>query len=413
MTRQDRLFDKIRNLRSLRKAWLKIYENGRHSESDETQKLVSAYKQSEEDNLKRLAKKLRVREFEFGPARGVAAKKKSGKPRPIVSASIEARIVQRAILDELSRRREIKKYFSVKTSFGAIPEKGVPEAIKEVVNAIQKGANYYIKSDIADFFANIPRPNVIEKISNFWNDIDFSKLLEKSTNIEVNNLNELAKRYGVEFRDKFIFNKTGTPQGCCLSPLIGNVLLYEFDLRMNTDDVSCIRYLDDFIILGPTNKAVCGVYRKAKKLLNFYNLTVYDLDNKNKTSYGMVDKGFEFLGVEIRGKLNRPSSASRTKFLESIRKMLGEILESNDSKERTLVNALYAISNKIRGWGNQYKFCNDSSIKGSIDEEIAQLIIPFFFKFSKSLANKDKDMQRKLIGIWSLADCKNDPILFQ
>lgn len=193
MTRQDRLFEKIRNIRSLRKAWLKIYENGQNSDSKETQKLVNIYKQLEEDNLRHLAKKLRLKEFEFGLVRGIAARKKSGKPRPIVSAPLDARIVQRAILDELSRRKEIKKYFQVKTSFGAIPRKGVPEAVQATVNAIQNGAIFYIKSDIADFFANIPRPYVIKKICDFWNDNDFNLLLEKSTNLEVSSLAELEK----------------------------------------------------------------------------------------------------------------------------------------------------------------------------------------------------------------------------
>lgn len=86
MTRLDRLYDRIRKQPSLRKAWGKIYENGQHSESKETLKLVNAYKQSEDENLVKLAKKLRHRDFDFGVARGVAAKKKSGKFRPVVAS---------------------------------------------------------------------------------------------------------------------------------------------------------------------------------------------------------------------------------------------------------------------------------------------------------------------------------------
>ncbi len=423
MIRQDRLYDRIRNKNSLKKAWAKIYENGKQSPSEETQKLVTEYKQDEEKNLKQLSDKLRKKIFDFGTARGVAGskkgneagKKKSKKLRPIVSASIEARVVQRAILDELSSRKEIKKYFFVPSSFGAIPNKGVPDAIRATVLAIQGGAKYYIKSDIADFFTKIPRPDVVGQISGLWNDDDFSQLLEKATNIEIDNLAELERKHGAEFKDNFVFDKTGTPQGCCLSPLIGNVLLHEFDEQMNTEDITCLRYLDDFIIMGPTYKAVHGAfYKKAHRLLSKHKLEAYDLETRpDKASQGTVNE-FAFLGIEFRDKLIRPSSASRKKLIMSIGKTLGAVLkdDNKDEKALPLVNALYYISNMIRGWGNQYKFCNDTALMGSLDAEISQLMVPYFFKFTKELKPQDQDTQRRLIGIWSLKDCKKEPISF-
>jgi RNA-directed DNA polymerase len=416
MTRQDRLYDRIRKGNSLRKAWAKIYENGKQSDSEETINLVNEYKQNEEENLKQLSNKLRKNIFDFGSARGIAGKKKSKKLRPIVSASIEARVVQRAILDELSHRKEILKFFSIATSFGAIPGKGVPEAIKATVGAIQGGAKYYIKSDVVEFFTKIPRAYVVEQISCFWNDNDFSQLLEKATNIEIDNLADLERKHGAAFRDKFVFDKTGTPQGCCLSPLIGNVLLHGFDEQMNTQDITCLRYLDDFIIMGPTYRAVHGAfYKKAQRLLSKHGLEAYDLEtHPDKASQGTVDKAFEFLGIEFKEKLIRPSSKSRKKLIMSIRNTLGGVLNTDNQHEKTqtLVNALYYISNMIRGWGNQYKFCNDTALMGSIDAEIAQLIVPFFFKFGKSMTTKDQDAQRRFIGIWSLKDCKKEPISF-
>src|SRR5579884_3978009 len=108
MERKNRLFENIRNVGALRSAWYKIYENGQRSDSKETQRLVNEFKQAEETSLRHLAKKLRKKDFDFGAVRGVAAKKKSGKLRPLVSASVEARIVQRAILEELSDRKAIK-----------------------------------------------------------------------------------------------------------------------------------------------------------------------------------------------------------------------------------------------------------------------------------------------------------------
>lgn len=418
MTRKDRLYDRVRSPQSIRKAWAKIYENGQNSDSKETQKLVTQYKQDEEKNLKALSKKLLKRDFNFGTVRGLAIKKKSGKLRPLVSATIEARIVQRAVLDELTRRREVSKYFAVKTSFGAIPKKGVPEAIKGAVEAIKSGAKYYIKSDIADFFTKIPRAEVVKNISSLWNDQDFSNLLESVTNLEIENLKELEQKHGASFKDKFIFDKTGTPQGCCLSPLIGNILLYDFDTQMNDSAITCLRYLDDFIIFGKDYGSVRKAYNKAQKILGKHGLAAYDIDkekDKSKADKGTVDKPFEYLGVEFRGQLIRPSNASKDRFISAIGEILGSVLDDKDTRQqkpKNIVSALYYASNKIRGWGNQYKFCNDTRLMGSIDAEISQLIIPCFFKFSKHIATLDKVKQRELIGIWSLHDCKSEPIKF-
>ncbi len=414
MERKNRLFDKIRTERALRRAWSKIYENGQRSDSKETQRLINEFKQAEDINLRLLTKKLRNKNFDFGPVRGVAAKKKSGKLRPIVSAAVEARIVQRAILEELSTRKEIKKYFHVPTSFGAIPGKGVPEAVKAAVAAIQNGATHYIKSDIADFFTKIPRAQVVQQISAAWNDDDFRQLLEKCTNLEIDNLADLERKHGSAFRDMFVFDQTGAPQGCCLSPLIGNILLHEFDEQMNSADITCLRYLDDFIIFGPSYAAVRGAYKKAQRLLGKHGLQAYDLDTqKDKTGQGEVKKPFEFLGVEFRDKDLRPSLASKDRMITAIREILGSVLKKSDAPEHlSLVSALYMIGNKIRGWGNQYKFCNDERFMGSIDAEITQLIVPFFFKFTGEIKAFDQKQQRQMIGVWSLENCKKEPINF-
>ena len=414
MERKNRLFQNIRKTSALRKAWHKIYENGQSSPSPETQRLVNQFKQDEEKNLGNLAKKLKKKDFDFGTVRGVAAKKKSGKPRPLVSASVDARIVQRSILNELSNRKPIQKYFQVATSFGAIPKKGVPEAIRAAVSAIEGGATHYIKSDIADFFTKIPRAKVVEKICQNWNDTDFNALLEKCTNLEIDNLAEMEKKHGTAFRDMFIFDQTGAPQGCCLSPLIGNILLYDFDIQMNSKDITCLRYLDDFILFGPSYAAVRKAYKKAQRLLGQNGLEAYDLETrKDKTGQGKVTEPFEFLGVEFRGTTIRPSVASKDRMINSVREILGTILKTESQNHHSLVSALYIISNKIRGWGNQYKFCNDTRFMGSIDAEITQLLVPYFFKFISEIKPFDQKKQSCLIGIWSLKDCAKDPILFK
>lgn len=97
--------------------------------------------------------------------------------------------------------------------------------------------------------------------------------------------------------------------------------MHEFDEQMNTEDITCLRYLDDFIIMWPTYKSVHGAfYKKAHKLLSKQKLEAYDLETRpDKAAQGTVNE-FEFLGIEFRDKLIRPSSASRKKLIMSIGK---------------------------------------------------------------------------------------------
>jgi len=303
-----------------------------------------------------------------------------------------------------------KNLVTTLSSFGAIPGKGVPEAIKAAVAAIDDGATHYIKSDIADFFTKIPRAQVVENVAQNWKDSDFNILLEKCTNLEIDNLAEMEKKYGSAFRDMFIFDQTGTPQGCCLSPLIGNILLYDFDIQMNSEDITCLRYLDDFILFGSNYAVVRKAYKKAQRLLGQHGIQAYDLEkNKDKTSQGKISEPFEFLGVEFRRTTIRPSVSSKNRMINSINEILCK-LKTEHHNHNNLLTALYIISNKIRGWGNQYKFCNDNRFMGSIDAEITQLLVHNFFEFTGFIKKFGQKQQRQMIGIWSLEDCKKDPV---
>lgn len=418
MARKNHLYKAVYNYDNLRKAWTKIHSNGLRSSSDETQKSVEIYKNNEHQNIKLLRKKLRQKTLSFSGVKGVSAKKKSGDRRPLVNAPVELRIVQRCALDTLIRRTQINKYFKVKSSFGAIPKKGVPDAIRAVVQAIKSGAKFYIKSDIPDFFANIPRKSIVDEISKTFNDDNFSELLDKITNLEIENLDQLEKKYGTSFKQLFVFEETGTPQGCCLSPLLGNMVLYNFDLMMNSKDITCLRYLDDFLILGPSLKDVKGAFSKGQRLLADVNLTAYTIENNpQKACQGKIEAGFEFLGIEFSKNFIRPSKEARQVFLKSIDETFKNSLKvdfalvgDSETEKYSMARTIYHVSNKIKGWGNQYKLCDDKSIRGSLDHEIDILLMNYLNAYYKMQRKLNPQQRRRQIGLHLLKDCKIEAI---
>src|SRR4051812_47008476 len=68
-------------------------------------------------------------------------------------------------------------------------------------------------------------------------------------------------------RYRQIKRKFCTIVGGVLSPLLGNIILAAFDKQMNEGDCRCIRYIDDFIVLDPSGKAVMARTRLAKQIL--------------------------------------------------------------------------------------------------------------------------------------------------
>jgi len=420
------LYSEVREMKNLKAAWNKIYSNGAGiGSSDKSKESVAEFKKEEGRNLKRIQEKLKKGNFKFPPSKGVPIKKNNGGMRPLVSSAVETKIIQRSILDVLQKQEFIKKYLNLPTSFGSIKKKGVPQAIEATVKAIHNGAGYYVASDIKSFFTQIPLPKVYEMISLQLLEDDrgeFMNLLKGATNLEIENLKGIKK----SDQKFFEFDETGTPQGCCLSPLLSNILLYEFDVEMSNDKTKCIRYLDDFVILSADKKTAWEAFEKAKNLLKKYDLTVYnpkDIKDKDKCGEGLTSAAFDFLGVTVEGLNTRPSDKNRNKIFEDVsnilskgvRNFVDKKFDSKESYENSMINTLSFISRKIQGWGNQYFFCTERDIfkklDHSIDGRIEQYVSSYYT--AKRRFEKIPDAQkiyRRLLGVHLLQDCKYDPI---
>lgn len=424
--KNSKLCKNVYSPENLTVSWDHVYLSSRKiNASKETRAQAEKFKDDEFKNLKKIHSKLKSNKFIFTGVKGIAPKKKSKKARPIALIPVEGRVVQRAILNVLQKQKKIKKYLKIPTSFGGIEDRGVPKAIESALNAISAGATYYIKSDIREFFTKIPVKKVLESIEKDLADKDFVSLVDRAVRLEVDVLSGYE-----EYAGYFDYEEFGTPQGCCLSPLIGNILLYDFDKKMNEGDIVCLRYLDDFIIFGPTEKAVNAAFKKAKTLVNEHGLSVYEPGpsvSKSKADKGKTESNFEYLGIEFDGDLRRPSSSNRNRLLEKIKEKIdeskGAIRESHAKDFKNFANlydkshlsTLSAIHNTIHGWGNQFYYCNDNAVMGSLDAEINSLVKDYS-KFVSIETSKHikrgkagEKLARRVKGVQLLVDSKKKP----
>ena len=410
-------YRRVRSRGGLRSAWNKVRENGLKSKCERTRKAVIEFSLKVDRNLERIYRRLLHYQWKFEPAEGILKARPGKDPRPIVVAPIENRIVQRSVLDVLQEERSIEQYYKVETSFGGIKERSVRQAVRAAYNAMTQGASYYIKSDIKDFFTKIPRQYVFEKVAERIDDSAFNKLFQEAASTELGNLGQLGKRAKL-----FPTYEIGVAQGCCLSPLMGNILLNEFDLKMNGREITTLRYVDDFIILGPNRRKVFATFMSARKLLSGHGLEAYDPStDSDKASTGETKQGFEFLGCQIVPGLISPNRKARNRLLSSVKEIIRDSvnLMSNPKKVRdkrcSLAETLSAVSNVVRGWGNQYSFCNNRQILQDMDSKIDSILDEYLAQYRKRLDKmKDNDFimnRRRLLGVHLLVDSKFDPVI--
>lgn len=413
---------------NLEAAWRVIHRNGRYSKSDDVRTAIETFAMDPARNLRSLQARLSRGRFDFGKARGAPIAKRdskgrpTGKIRPIVVASLEARIVQRAILNKLIEFPGLAPYINTPYSFGGIRKSrsqidgldeslsAVPAAIGAVLNEIENGARWVAAADITGFFTKISKTTVTRLVGRVINDADFMELFERAIIVELENLNALRDLAG-----QFPIEDIGVAQGNSLSPLLGNVLLSKFDLIMNEGDCRCIRYIDDFIILAPTRRAADARLRKAISLLSQFDMVLSPEKSSKRASN--ISDSFEFLGIEISPGFVRPTKKSRSKFLNSIADQIEQsvaemagLRHGNAIDPRfSFVSTLKRIDGMVDGWGKHYWFCNDRQLFNSIDEKIRLAIGDYFGAYSDIRSRLPSAQKHAPLGLTALGEMDRTP----
>lgn len=409
---------RVRKRKTIQSAWAAIKRNSRTSKSSDTQKEIATFEEKLPQNLERLSRLLQKGLFVFPPARGVKipkSKTDKSKFRPLVIAKVESRIVQRAIHDVLVSVPAIQKFVFTAHSFGGIKKKeddkvaAVPAAIGAVLDAIANGGRFVIRADIEKFFTRIPKSAVTDTVANAVGDAEFVDLFTRAIAVELENMAQLR-----ESANAFPIEDIGVAQGNSLSPLLGNIFLYDFDKELNSRlDVRCIRYIDDFIIFAPTREVAENVFAKATSLLKKLGMSV----SADKTQKAGVDETFEFLGIELSNGFIRPCKKARQRLLRSLKAVLDESQRAFREHSTTgqlpsalsLVESLRRVGGITRGWGKHYRFCNDSKFFERLDEEIGELIRAYLARYAEERKRTDKAYHWRLLGIDALAQMERQP----
>ncbi len=404
------------------RAWHHVEKRVAASKDKDTQAALARFRENPTREIASISRRLRDGSFVFEPQRGYPKRRKGKPPRPIVVAPIVNRIVQRAILDVCqSDNPRIRKalgdlpnVIDCETSVGGLPNRGVPEAIERLRAAISTGARWYVRSDLISFFTTIPKPSIELFLNRNVTERAFVNLFMKAL------ATELANEDILDDISLFPLGDDGVPQGSALSALCANILLSDFDRKLNGRGLTTIRYLDDFVILASSKKASDIAWVNALKLLDASGLKAHDpAHGKGKAARGEVARGFDFLSFHIDDNAAAPSAEAKAKFIEGI---TGLIRQAKKDIQRVgaeprraqpmFVQTLALLDRKARGWGDSFRSTTQRVVFAQMDEKLDTIINEFIGWFGRQSKTLDRKSRRRKMGIALLsdtpsADCEN------
>ena len=185
-------------------------------------------------------------------------------------------------IDDRNEYFAIKKLNSIIKKLYTISHSNRNNILKQLINIINDGSDYkIIRADIKDFFGQIPRKNIVNKIKK-------DSLLGSLMIQKLNKLN------------KFLDNSTctGLPRGLSISSTLSELYLRDFDnnIKSNPNVYYYARYVDDIIIICLDN--VNEIERVLNKMLKNLGLSVnekYRIINDRS-----IKSEFDYLGVKFR-----------------------------------------------------------------------------------------------------------------
>jgi RNA-directed DNA polymerase len=169
------------------------------------------YGQDLEGNLQGLLQRVHSGAYRASPSRRVYIPKADGRQRPLGIATVEDKILQRAVVEVLNA---IYEEDFLGFSYGFRPGRKPHDALDALAVGIErKKVNWVLDADIADFFSNLDHDWLTKFLEHRIADTKVLRLIQKWVNA------------GVIEDGKWTASEVGAPQGASASPLLANVYL--------------------------------------------------------------------------------------------------------------------------------------------------------------------------------------------
>ena len=259
------------------------------------------YEEDLRGNLKDLLDRLHRGAYRPKPSLRKNIPKGNGKTRPLGIASVEDKLVQRAVVMILAQIYEVDFY---DFSYGYRPKRSCHEALADLGEIIStRKVNWISDADIKGFFDNVSHEHLLDLLSKRISDPKMLRLIGRFL------------QAGVMIDGRLEATEDGVPQGASLSPLLANVYLHyvldewfecevkprlrgeAYMIRFADDSICSFQYEDDArryqaVLPKRLGRFCLSVAEEKTKLIEFGR---FARRNHQRRGEGAPDT-FDFLG---------------------------------------------------------------------------------------------------------------------
>jgi group II intron reverse transcriptase/maturase len=361
------LISQVYDMRNLRRAWEKVKENQGSAGADGV--TIAQFEAGLGHYLEVLRGRLQDGSYRPRPVKRVEIEKPGSiAKRPLGIPSVMDRVCQQAVVQVLE---PIFEPTFAETSFGFRPKRSAHQALRRVWRQLQE-AEWVVDADIADFFGTISHELLIDLVAERVADGKVLRLLRQMLGAGV-------LRDGV-----YESTITGTPQGGVVSPLLSNIYLHGFDVKMMQAGIALTRYADDWV-------AICRSRAEAERALASARAVLEsDLKLKvhpEKTRIVHISQGFEFLGYKIgRGRHGLSHKAGGPSLYAIPRQRSAERFKAKVRAvtvrrgHRTLLQMLDELNPVVRGWGTYYRRAHVRRLFKRLDAWVVRRVWNFRYR---------------------------------
>ena len=225
--------------------------------------------------------KLLTGSYTPGAVRAVDISKASGGKRRLGIPNVQDRLIQQAILRELSPLWEAE--FS-EHSYGFRPGRSAHDAIREAQGYVRSGKTWVVDIDLKGFFDEVCHDILMRQVALKVRDKRLLRLIGDYLRAPMRQLDGTQKS-----------RQKGTPQGGPLSPFLANIYLDALDKELESRGMAFVRYADDIAIYVSSERAAARILEHVTKWIEKHLKVPV---NQDKSGSGPTEES-ALLGLRI------------------------------------------------------------------------------------------------------------------
>ena len=342
----------------------------------------------------KLALTLKISDFASPIRRLHISKPGKTEGRPLGISTIRDRSIQALVKLALEPQWEAR---FEPNSYGFRPGRSCHDAIEAVSNYNRGRHIYILDADVHKCFDKINHDKLLEKLDT----LPIIKLQIKAW-LSAGIMKGFTRRNKDESLKP---NKSGTPQGGVISPLLVNIALHGLEMSVSEhynktllrnyqketklrSQIGVIRYADDFIIMHPSERIIHNIkFYVIKWLMEECGLKLSD----EKSLIIPSSQGYNFLGFHIISIKNGERAKCKIHISKKSRKFLlsktQEIFQNNRSASSGQL--ILKLNPLITGWCYYFRYCECTKDFQQVEYSIfSQLRAWVFRRYSKGLKSR-------------------------